>query len=118
MTPQEYADALAGRVPVVYHEDRCAADKTLGYDPCDCGALQKLCRLQGRSLPSQEPDDLEPWLEQARTITEGWTGIEMLSADETRRIVMAGRFVEEVTQRIAVALRAAARGPSSNPYAR
>lgn len=40
MTPGEYAAALAGAQPVSYHRDMmCAAEKSLGQDPCDCGAL-------------------------------------------------------------------------------
>lgn len=46
MTPQEYADALAGAQPVVYHEGFCVSTKTLGYFPCDCGAIDTLRRLQ------------------------------------------------------------------------
>ena len=54
---------------------------------------------------SQEPS--AETLERARKITEGWTGIEMLSADGSRRIVMVGSVVDDVTVRVAYEIREA-----------
>jgi hypothetical protein len=40
MTVAEYNAAIANDVVTFHKSDRCAAAKTLGLDPCDCGALE------------------------------------------------------------------------------